>query len=543
MLYDVGIRSEPEGRTGFAHLFEHLMFQGSANLEKLEHFRYVQSSGGTFNGSTHFDYTNYFEALPSNALERGLFLEADRMRSPRITEENLANQLEVVKNEIRVNVMNRPYGGFPWIYLPAVLFDTFANSHNGYGGFEDLESATIDDAKDFFDRYYAPANAVLAVAGDLDVDDTLGLIEKHFGRDQEAQGAEAAELRRAGPDRRAARDASRRARADPGRRDRLPGARPGRRLRRAARAPAARPRCSATATPSRLQRRLVQRDHLVTDIAAYIGEFGDPFDERDPTALTVTRALPRRGGARTRSCAAIDEELARIADDGLEPGELDRVRTRLVSVMLRDLDAVISRTLELAKFELIHGRAELIAELPARLAAVTDDDVRAAAAALRPDAEPCSNSSPEVRDEPRRAVPALTKPKRAAKTLRSAETILDNGAAGRRRPQARRARSSRCGCACRSCRPSRRTRPRRRCSPRRCSPAPASSTAPASPPPCRGWAPTCTPRSTPTGSCSAATCSAANLAPAARSRRVGADRAGLRHGRGRHRARPRWSRS
>ena len=150
MLYDVGIRSEPEGRTGFAHLFEHLMFQGSANLEKLEHFRYVQSSGGTFNGSTHFDYTNYFEALPSNALERGLFLEADRMRSPRITEENLANQLDVVKNEIRVNVMNRPYGGFPWIYLPAVLFDTFANSHNGYGGFEDLESATTDDAKDFF---------------------------------------------------------------------------------------------------------------------------------------------------------------------------------------------------------------------------------------------------------------------------------------------------------------------------------------------------------------------------------------------------------
>src|ERR687885_2007043 len=109
VLYDVGIRSEPEGRTGFAHLFEHLMFQGSANLEKLEHFRYVQSSGGTFNGSTHPDYTDYFEALPANALERGLFLEADRMLSPRITEENLANQLDVVKNEIRVNVLNAPY--------------------------------------------------------------------------------------------------------------------------------------------------------------------------------------------------------------------------------------------------------------------------------------------------------------------------------------------------------------------------------------------------------------------------------------------------
>jgi len=92
VVYDVGIRSEPEGRTGFAHLFEHLMFQGSENLEKLAHFRYIQGSGGTFNGSTHLDYTDYFEMLPSNALERALFLEADRMRGPRLTEENLSSR-------------------------------------------------------------------------------------------------------------------------------------------------------------------------------------------------------------------------------------------------------------------------------------------------------------------------------------------------------------------------------------------------------------------------------------------------------------------
>jgi zinc protease len=108
VVYDVGIRSEPEGRTGFAHLFEHLMFQGSANLEKLAHFRHVQGSGGTFNGSTHFDYTDYYETLPGNALERALFLEADRMRGPRLTEETLRNQVDVVKEEIRVNVLNRP---------------------------------------------------------------------------------------------------------------------------------------------------------------------------------------------------------------------------------------------------------------------------------------------------------------------------------------------------------------------------------------------------------------------------------------------------
>src|SRR5437899_3769684 len=180
VVYDVGIRSEPEGRTGFAHLFEHLMFQGSANPEKLAHFRYVQGSGGTFNGSTHLDYTDYFESLPPNALERALFLEADRMRGKRLTEENLRNQVDVVKEEIRVNVLNRPYGGFPWLKLPPVVFDTFANAHDGYGSFVDLNAATVSDAEDFFQRYYAAGNATLAVAGDFDVAEATALVARHF---------------------------------------------------------------------------------------------------------------------------------------------------------------------------------------------------------------------------------------------------------------------------------------------------------------------------------------------------------------------------
>ena len=384
VLYDVGIRSEPEGRTGFAHLFEHLMFQGSANLDKLEHFRYVQSSGGTFNGSTHFDYTNYFEALPSNALERGLFLEADRMLSPRLTAENLANQLDVVKNEIRVNVLNRPYGGFPWIYLPGLLFDSFANSHNGYGGFEDLESATVDDAKDFFARYYPPANAVLAVAGDLDVEETIGLIEKHFAGLRKRRAPKRPSF--AEP----AMDAERRdVHRDP--HAPIPAVAVGYRVAdpvgRFDELLAATVLCEVLTDgdASRLQRRLVQRDHLVTDIAAYIGEFGDPFDERDPTVLTVTAHYPDAGSLEA-ILKGVDEELDRIASDGLERDELDRVRTRLASVLVRELDPVISRTLEFAKFELIHGRAELITELPARLADLDEAAVRAAAAALRPDA-------------------------------------------------------------------------------------------------------------------------------------------------------------
>ena len=383
VLYDVGIRSEPEGRTGFAHLFEHLMFQGSANLEKLEHFRYVQSSGGTFNGSTHFDYTNYFEALPSNALERGLYLEADRMLSPRITVENLANQLDVVKNEIRVNVMNRPYGGFPWIYLPAVLFDTFANSHNGYGGFEDLESATEADATDFFNRYSAPSNAVLTVAGDADADDTIAMIEKHFGaikkrrapkRPSFAEPPLTAERRDTHHDAHAPIPAvaiGYRVSDPVGRLDDLLAS-----LLLA--------ELLSDGDASRLQRRLVQRDGLVTDVSAYIGEFGDPFDERDPTVFTIS-AHYAHAGALDAILRAVDEEIARIVENGLEPGELDRVRTRLVSVLFKGMDAVISRALDFAKFELIFGRAELVEELPARLAAVTPDAIQAAAARLRPD--------------------------------------------------------------------------------------------------------------------------------------------------------------
>jgi predicted Zn-dependent peptidase len=383
VLYDVGIRSEPEGRTGFAHLFEHLMFQGSANLEKLEHFRYVQSSGGMFNGSTHFDYTNYFEALPSNALERGLFLEADRMLSPRITEENLANQIAVVKEEIRVNVLNRPYGGFPWLELPPVLFDTFPNAHNGYGGFVDLESATVEDAGDFFHRYYAPANAVLAVAGDLDVDQTVDLIEKHFGgipkrrrpvRPDFGEPPLASERRAVTTDAHAPIPA-----VAIGYRVPDPVAQLDEHL-----AGVLLSEILTEGDASRLQRRLVHQDRVVTDVSAYLGEFGDPFDERDPTAFTITAHYPNPESLE-RILAAVDEELARVAADGLEPGELDRVRTRTVSVLFREMDAVLSRALEFAKFELIFGRAELISELPDRLTAVTGADVQAAAAALSPE--------------------------------------------------------------------------------------------------------------------------------------------------------------
>jgi len=180
VYYQIGFRLEPRGRSGFAHLFEHMMFQGSENAGKMEHIRLINSSGGLLNGTTNYDLTNYFEAVPSNAFERVLWLEADRMRALKVDEENLRNQRDVVKEEVRVNVMNQPYGGFPWLDLPPVAFRNWPNAHNFYGDFADLDAATLEDVRTFFRTYYAPNNAVLLMVGDLDPAEAFALAKRHF---------------------------------------------------------------------------------------------------------------------------------------------------------------------------------------------------------------------------------------------------------------------------------------------------------------------------------------------------------------------------
>jgi zinc protease len=181
VYYKIGFRLEPRGRSGFAHLFEHMMFQGSANAAKMQHIKLINSSGGVLNGSTHYDLTNYFEAVPSNALERVLWLEADRMRSLKVDDENLRNQRDVVKEEVRVNVMNQPYGGFPWLDLPPIAFRNWANAHNFYGDFADLDAANLTDVQAFFKTYYVPNNAVLLILGDVRPDEGIALATKYFG--------------------------------------------------------------------------------------------------------------------------------------------------------------------------------------------------------------------------------------------------------------------------------------------------------------------------------------------------------------------------
>src|SRR3977135_1104209 len=180
VYYNVGFRVEPKGRTGFAHLFEHMMFQGSGNVKKFEHAKYVEANGGSLNGHTDFDYTNYFETLPSNRVEMGLWLESDRMRSLDVSAENLKNQQNVVSEEIRVNVLNQPYQLFEWIDLWQNAFTNWNNSHNGYGDLAEVNAATLDDVRNFFKTYYAPNNAVLTVVGDVDAGEVKKMIEKHF---------------------------------------------------------------------------------------------------------------------------------------------------------------------------------------------------------------------------------------------------------------------------------------------------------------------------------------------------------------------------
>ena len=181
VYYKIGFRLEPQGRSGFAHLFEHMMFQGSANAPKMQHIKLINSSGGVLNGSTHYDVTNYYESVPSNALERVLWLEADRMRALKVDDENLRNQRDVVKEEVRVNVMNQPYGGFPWLDLPPIAFRNWANAHNFYGDFADLDAADLSDVQAFFKTYYVPNNAVLLVLGDVKAEEGVALAKKYFG--------------------------------------------------------------------------------------------------------------------------------------------------------------------------------------------------------------------------------------------------------------------------------------------------------------------------------------------------------------------------
>lgn len=180
VYYNVGSRNEREDRTGFAHLFEHMMFQGSENVPKAGHFQYVMKAGGTMNGTTSSERTNYYETLPANQLPLALWLESDRMRSLAVTQENLDNQRDAVKEEKRLRYDNQPYGQI-FDLINEMIYKNFANSHSTIGSMEHLDAASVDDVRDFFRVYYAPNNAVLTISGAFEIDEAKSLVQTYFG--------------------------------------------------------------------------------------------------------------------------------------------------------------------------------------------------------------------------------------------------------------------------------------------------------------------------------------------------------------------------
>jgi len=378
--YNVGYRSEPSDRTGFAHLFEHLMFQGSSAVGKLEHARIVQESGGSFNGTTSRDHTSYYQVVPATALDRVLFLEADRMAGVAITEENLANQVAVVKEEIRSKVLSRPYAGLPWIDLPPVLFDRFANAHNGYGDFEHLEQVTVADCASFFADYYSPGNALLTICGDLDPEQVLTSVRRYFDAVPPRATPPPAQL------------------AEPA----LPGDRVQVRHDPIIPLPAL---CSGRRVPdpgtdfdgylhtvlaamvlgdgptSRLSRRLVRDTGVATQAGAAVGMTGKPFEARDPDAFVATAFhLPQT--ASETLLTMIDEELERLADEGVADTELARSKARYAGTVYRGTGSAGGRSRALGAFELLYGRAEAALQLAEHIDAIDGSDISRAAAAL-----------------------------------------------------------------------------------------------------------------------------------------------------------------
>ena len=180
VTYNVGSRNERPGRTGFAHLFEHMMFEGSQNVGKGEHFILVLNNGGGMNGTTNEDRTMYFEELPKNQLDLGLYLESDRMRALNITQANFENQRQTVEEERRQSLDNQPYGKAN-LDIDSLSYDNFAYKHSTIGSMTDLNNATVQDVADFFKTYYAPNNAVLTLVGDFDPDEALAKIKQYFG--------------------------------------------------------------------------------------------------------------------------------------------------------------------------------------------------------------------------------------------------------------------------------------------------------------------------------------------------------------------------
>jgi zinc protease len=376
IVYDVGARSEEKGRTGFAHLFEHMMFEGSANVKKGDHFKYVQSNGGTLNGSTHPDYTDFFETLPSNKLALALWLESDRMRSLSITEENLKNQQEAVKEEKRLSFDNRAYSTAITEAWPALIFSNFQSSHSLIGSFDDLNAATVDDVSKFFRTYYAPNNAVLTIAGDFQTDEAKKIVSEYFA-DIPPQP------RPPRPDMTEPERADGKSQAVEDTHARVPGLVIGWQApKRHSQDWYAAGMIDAVLTggkSSRIELDLVKGAQSVLQVESGLGfPFQSFTDYRDPGEYAAF-VLYKPTFAPDQVADQIQKEVDRIADKGVDDAELARVKALIRYGKISGLQTSLGRAQLLGQYELLDGKPEMIDQDFTNLLAVTSAQMQAVA--------------------------------------------------------------------------------------------------------------------------------------------------------------------
>jgi len=371
VVYHVGMRLEPKNRTGFAHLFEHLMFQGTPAAPKGVFDQVISGGGGRNNGSTRPDFTNYIEVAPVSALERILWLEADRMKTLDFNPTTLKNQQDVVKEEIRVNVKNQPYGGFMWIDIGQHAFDKWENNHDGYGSFQDLENASLADVQSFHRDYYGPNNAVLGIAGDISPEEAFKLADKYFGAvagrptpaaPDYSEGLNTAEKRISQTDALAQVPAIAAGWKMPARgsRDQAPMAVLGSVL--------------AGDDASRLYQSLVKRRQIALNIEPLYG-LTDPWSYNGPTLYTLF-AMYKPDSSADAVLAAIDEEVANIAKNGVDAATLKRVKTKMLADWYNGLEPFIDRADALAVLQTLWGDANVVNKIPTLIEGVTSADLQ-----------------------------------------------------------------------------------------------------------------------------------------------------------------------
>jgi zinc protease len=364
VTYDVGSRNERPGRTGFAHLFEHMMFQGSENVGRGEHPMLVGDNGGSMNGTTNQDRTNYFETLPANQLDLAVFLEADRMRALDVTPENLANQRAVVQEEKRQSYDNRPYGHVYETMLELAYSD-FAYKHSTIGSMADLDQATLDDVRQFFRTYYAPNNAVVALAGDFDVKTAKQTVERYFGpipRQPAPSPVQIHEPEGTGERRRVLNDRLARLPQYVEAYRTVPGDHPD------YFALSMLARVLAGGRASRLYPAVVEKNLALSADASQI-------ESRGPGLFTVDADLPP-GASVEPAEAAIRAEIARVQADGVTEEELTRAKTQARLSAVSRLETALGRANTLSHDAVYYHDPERINPLLPRLLAVTPADVQ-----------------------------------------------------------------------------------------------------------------------------------------------------------------------